>query len=199
MHDRWLNGAAPKDIAPLCYPLAWRKNQTVQAALNQKSWMKRVRRMTNTTQITQFVDLWQQLRGIQLSSQPDQIQWRFSADDRYSSRSAYMMQFKGSIQDYLWDKVWKTKVENKCKFFLWLLLQRKLLTVDRIIKRGEQANPVCQLCKTRNESMTHMVANCSYSDKVWQLIAQETEIRLPPTQHGTFGKNNVDEYMTTRR
>jgi hypothetical protein len=114
------------------------------------------------------------IRGIQLNSQPDQIQWRFAADGQYSSRSAYRMQFKVSIQDYSWDKVWKIKVKNKCKFFLWLLLQRKLLTTDQIIKRGGQANPVCQICRTRNESMTHMVANCYCSKRVWQLIEQQT-------------------------
>jgi cell division inhibitor SulA len=73
---------------------------------------------------------------------------------------------------YSWDKVWKIKVENKCKFFLWLL-PPKLLTVDWIIKRGGQANPVCQLRRTRNKSMMHMVANCYYSKRVLQLIEQQ--------------------------
>jgi hypothetical protein len=63
--------------------------------------------MASGAQVRQFVELWHQLRGIQLNSQPDQIQWRFSADGQYSSRSAYRMQFKGSIQDYSWDKIWK--------------------------------------------------------------------------------------------
>jgi hypothetical protein len=30
--DKWLNGQAPKDIAPECFRLAWRKNQTVAVA-----------------------------------------------------------------------------------------------------------------------------------------------------------------------
>jgi uncharacterized membrane protein len=81
---------------------------------------------------------------------------------------------KGSIEDYSWEKVWKIKVKNKYKFSLWLLLQRKLLTTDRTIKWGGQANPVCQLCRTRNESMTHAVVNCYYSKRVWQLIEQQT-------------------------
>jgi len=93
---------------------------------------------------------------------------------------------KGSIKDYKWEDIWKTKVENKCKFFLWLLLQRKLLTSDRIIKRGGQANPICQLCRTRNESMTHMVANCPYSKRVWWHIAQQTgHLNIQPRQSVT--------------
>jgi hypothetical protein len=31
------------------------------------------------------------------------------------------------------------------KFFSWLILQNKLRTADRIIKNGEQTNPICQL------------------------------------------------------
>ena len=67
-----------------------------------------------------------------------------------------------------------TKVENKCKFFLWLFLQHKLLTADRIIKPGGQANPICQLCRTRNENASHLAANCSYSKSVWTHISQAT-------------------------
>ena len=44
-----------------------------------------------------------------------------------------------------------------------LCLQRKLLTVDQIIKREGQANLVCQLCRIRKDSMTRMVANSSYT------------------------------------
>jgi len=50
--------------------------------------------MTTGAQLRQFVDLWQRIRGIQLTTQPNQIRWRFSADGRYSSRSAYMIQFQ---------------------------------------------------------------------------------------------------------
>ena len=34
----------------------------------------------------------------------------------------------------------KAKVEPKCRFFSWLLLQRKILTSDKIIWRGGQAD-----------------------------------------------------------
>jgi hypothetical protein len=41
------------------------------------------------------------------------------------------------------------KAENKCKVWAWLILQNKLKTVDRIIKNGGSANPVCQFCYTQ--------------------------------------------------
>jgi hypothetical protein len=37
-----------------------------------------------------------------------------------------MMQFTWAVADYDWAGVWKAKVEHKCIFFTWLLLQNKL-------------------------------------------------------------------------
>jgi hypothetical protein len=51
-------------------------------------------------------------------------------DGRYSAKSAYNVQFIGAIKDEQWSSIWKAKVDNKCKFFMWLLLQTKLPTAD---------------------------------------------------------------------
>ena len=71
-------------------------------------------------------------------------------------------------------------VQNKCRFFIWLLLQLKLPTADRIIKRGGQTNPICPLCRTTAESHIHMFANCTYTTAVWQRIAQWSDLQIPP-------------------
>lgn len=55
----WLDGQAPKDIASLCYILAWRKNQTVAASLTQRNWMRGLRRVSMAEAFHQFVHLWQ--------------------------------------------------------------------------------------------------------------------------------------------
>ena len=132
----------------LCFSLVWKKNQTVAHSLRQKNWMRGLHRITTSNELYQFIDLWEQLQSIQLTLQPDQIKWRFTADGNYSSRSAYAVQFWGSHPDFAWKRIWNLKVENKCKFFLWLLLQQKIMTSDRIIKRGGQANLMCHLCRT---------------------------------------------------
>lgn len=191
--DRWLLGQAPKDIAPLCFRLAWRKNQTVATSLPQNNWMKGLKRLLTQAEIRQFVDLWIQLQTVQLQPQDDQIHWRFTPDGKYSSKSAYEAQFLGAHPDYRWMCVWKEKVENKSKFFLWLLLQHKLMTADRIIKRGGQTNPICQLCRTRNESMPHMVANCSYSKTVWNHVSQLT---TPPHLTASAAVTNLKTWWT---
>jgi hypothetical protein len=36
----WLDGSAPRDIAPRLFKLAWRENQSVAADLQNKNWLR---------------------------------------------------------------------------------------------------------------------------------------------------------------
>jgi hypothetical protein len=58
-HDRWLNGQAPKDIAPTLYKLAWRKNISVAVALSDMRWMRGMRRVSSAKEVRQFIQLWE--------------------------------------------------------------------------------------------------------------------------------------------
>jgi hypothetical protein len=66
----------------------------------------------------------------------DRVTWRFNANGLYSTKLAYKVSFIGSYADHEWTKLWQSEVENKCKFFSWMLLQNKLWTVNRILRRG---------------------------------------------------------------
>jgi hypothetical protein len=44
--------------------------------------------------------------------------------------------FVGSLQDDRFSYIWKAKIENKCKFFSWLMVLKKILTLDKLQLRG---------------------------------------------------------------
>ena len=180
-HDQWLDGEAPKDIAPDCFRWAWRKNHSVAAALTARQWMRGLHRMNTEPAARQFVVLWNRLQQVRLADQEDTVSWRFTANGTYSASSAYDVQFHGSFGDQNWDTIWRAKVENKTKIFVWLLLQRRLPTNDRVIKHGGQANPICQLCHIGDETTTHIMAKCSYATEVWRTMATRTQLFVPPT------------------
>ncbi|OEL19647.1 hypothetical protein BAE44_0019335, partial [Dichanthelium oligosanthes] len=75
------------------------------------------------------------LQDLQLTEDEDQITWRFNANGNYSVQSAYQTQFIGSQYNEKWRQIWNAKVENKCKFFIWQLLQYKLPTSEKFIAR----------------------------------------------------------------
>ncbi|KAF8724625.1 hypothetical protein HU200_020895 [Digitaria exilis] len=132
-------------------------------------WKRGLRCMPTTDEINQYVELWGMLQQVQLNDQPDNIIWRFSTNGTYSSSSAYQAQFTANFSDLDWDRLSKTRAENKCKFFGWLLLQNKLWTNDRIINTGGQANAQCPLCCSA--PALHMLASCPYAMHVWSAFA----------------------------
>ena len=60
-HDSWLQGKAPRNMAPSLFPLAARKNLTVKEALGEGRWMRGLQRISSVEQLEQFVELWSTL------------------------------------------------------------------------------------------------------------------------------------------
>lgn len=116
-HDRWLQGRSPLQIALDFYRLAWRKKENVATALTDGKWKRGLRLLSTTAETNQYVQLWDLLEEVQLGEQSDDITWRFSHNGTYSSSSAYLTQFARNIIEHDWLRLWKSKVENKCKFF----------------------------------------------------------------------------------
>lgn len=80
----------------------------------------------------------------------DTITWRFTTNEKYSTRSAYEIQHRGSYTLITnGSKSERAKIEPKCKIFRWHLLHWKLPTAswsNHQIKCRGQPNPICQLC-----------------------------------------------------
>jgi hypothetical protein len=181
--DSWLQGQCPKELAPALHKLAWRKNYTVCQGMEDGKWMRGLQRISTLEEINQFVHLWHKISYVNLTNHADDISWRFTANGTYTTRSAYSIQFAGSFADYEWEGIWRAKVENKCKLFCWLIMQNKLWTADRLIKHGGQANTICQLCRSQQESALHLLAQCSYSQLVWSGLSAwlGASLQPPPT------------------
>jgi hypothetical protein len=155
---------------------------TVAVALQNNRWMRGLRRMNSEIALRQYVELWTQLSQVQLGDAEDSIVWRFTPDGKYSASSAYKIQFTGSTADIRWATIWKAKVEQKCRIFMWLMLQNRLPTVDRIIKWGGQADPICKLCHTTAESTIHLFANNSFAASIRQSTTTWYQMQMPATR-----------------
>jgi hypothetical protein len=134
--DRWLQGNKPRVLAPTLFRLVTRKNRTVAHGIEAGKWMTGLQRISTPEELEQFITLWSMITQVQLSNEPDKVIWRLSADGRYTTKSMYYAQFIGSHADYDWNRIWKSKVEPTCRFFMWLLLHNRLWTTDRITRHG---------------------------------------------------------------
>ena len=82
-------------------------------------------------ELEQFFCLWTKLQEVQLNDVPDS-----TTSGQYSAASAYDIQFLVRVENDNLNVIWSFKTEGKIKFFLWLLLQNRLWTADRLCKRG---------------------------------------------------------------
>ena len=100
--------------------------------------------MSTATEMAEFILLWEAVQEVQFSETPDEITWKWTANGRYSSKSAYEIQFAGSYCNFNSKAIWKAKTEGKHRFFFtWLLVQGKIQTADNLLAKGVVCNPVC--------------------------------------------------------
>lgn len=59
----------------------------------------------------------------------------------------------------------------KARFSLWLILQNKQLTVDKLDKWGMTVDKQCVLCQAAEESRDHLYVHCKYSKRIWMKIS----------------------------
>jgi hypothetical protein len=64
----------------------------------------------------------------------------------YSAKIAYEGFFLGYVFFPHYKKIWKTWALPKCRFFIWLVAQNRLRTVDRLAKRGLSHPEKCPFC-----------------------------------------------------
>ncbi|KAJ1263036.1 hypothetical protein BS78_09G153900 [Paspalum vaginatum] len=142
-HHNWLDGEAPRNLAPHVFELVKRKNRTVAQELSNNAWIRTLRnKVFTTTQIEEFVSLWIRLQHTHLQVDVvDSITWKWTPDRIYSTSSAYRAQFLGSYRRHKVSHIWKARAENKCKLFTWILIQNKLLTDDNLARRAGHTKP----------------------------------------------------------
>jgi hypothetical protein len=56
-HDNWLHKRCPKELAPLCFSLAKRKNRRVQFELMNNNWLLSFRQITFVEELHELVQL----------------------------------------------------------------------------------------------------------------------------------------------
>jgi hypothetical protein len=65
-------------------------------------------------------------------------------------------------------QLWTWDLAYKIKLFIWLALERKILTWDSLQKRGWVGPSICSLCYRDEESISHLFINCPFTLKLWK-------------------------------
>lgn len=76
-----------------------------------------------------------------------------------------------NLSSSAWRKLWQLEVLGKVKNFLWQAMVNVLLTTDNLLRKHVDSQPVCFICSASNESVFHILVDCSFTKSYWVLSA----------------------------
>lgn len=95
--------------------------------------------------------------------------WGASPSGRFTVSSAYKLLSsdtkKNSSPNYEW--IWRLRLPERVRFFIWLLLQNKLNTNELRMKKGMCSSANCSACNDSLESAEHIFRSFPYALFSW--------------------------------
>nr|GEV10409.1 hypothetical protein [Tanacetum cinerariifolium] len=100
----------------------------------------------------------------------DKVVWISGAGKKsnfYTSIVWNDMQPMGHKVDWK-DLLWFSQCIPKHSFVLWMVMQEKLLTQDKILKWKPNKVKMCAMCGQNTDSHEHLFFECKYAERVWE-------------------------------
>eukprot|EP00253_Pinus_taeda_P006547 PITA_06547 len=121
-------------------------------------------------------------RKIKARLGPNILRWGKSTRGAFTVKEAYYLATHQEREEEAieWEEIWNSKWWPKIAIFIWLVGKERILTWNKIQRRGFLGPPRCSLCKMGIETQEHILNSCSFAQHQWG------EIRSP------FGKSNRD-------
>ncbi|CAO1943414.1 unnamed protein product [Urochloa humidicola] len=169
----WLDGKAPALLFPSLYKHSKRKKRTVAEALHDDQWIRDTAYDLTVPLLDEYVKLWESIDAVHFdpnNDAADTIVWTRTSHGEYTAKSAYDLQFEGGVFSAFPKFVWKVWAPSRCKFFMWLLLQNRVWTADRLLLREWPNSYFCPLCRRNLETATHLFAECPITTSIWRAI-----------------------------
>lgn len=104
----------------------------------------------------------------------------------YTIKSGYQFICNSTYQSPVWNQwriIWKSEAIPKVKFFIWLLLKRKILTSENLKKRGIYGPSICPNCCSEEETIHHLFLECAFAKRCWTIMAKLGELNWQPQQN----------------
>nr|GMC91086.1 reverse transcriptase [Ipomoea batatas] len=110
----------------------------------------------------------------------DALYWSASPGGTFSVSEAYRY-IAGNDETRVVDWVWKTKVWERCRMFLRLVVKDKLLTNAVTKTRGLTDNCSCMGCGEDGESIDHILIHCDLARECWRKSYHPTNFKYSQT------------------
>lgn len=95
---------------------------------------------------------------------------KFIQHGKYSIQKMYL-HLRQNANSVAWKRiVCNSKASPKSTLFMWLALQNRLATKERLLKWNMQIASDCVLCQSQLETLEHLFFECSFSAGIWRSV-----------------------------
>jgi hypothetical protein len=167
--DKWLDDKPLCVAYPILFDLCADKRISVHEMWSE-GWVIHFQIIPQGLARSQWYELAERLNNVSLNDGKDIPLWRWTASKVFSVKSVYNHLTKHeSGADY--NRIWKAKILEKIRIFMWLLEQKAVLTKDNMIRRNWQGSPACYFCG-EPERNDHLFFSCPIAKVVWGVVAK---------------------------
>ena len=135
---------------PNLFSMVVHRNVTVEECWDQNvgqgGWNLRLLRGLNDWELGLVENLLVELRDYSVNLEDDSDFWKKGEDGLFKIKKAYSVLVNSQGVDFPHSNVWVDKVPTKIAFFAWEATWGKVLTLDRLQRRGWHLPNRCFLC-----------------------------------------------------
>ena len=101
--------------------------------------------------------------------------------------SFYKLLSSPNTDEFPWECIWCAKVPKRVSFFLWIVANDGILTIDNFVKRGQSLVNRCYLYCCDGESVDRLLLHSKFSYTLWYEAFAVFEIQwIMPRSVGFF-------------
>nr|CAN74793.1 hypothetical protein VITISV_000043 [Vitis vinifera] len=138
--DKWCGNEALSQSFPQLFTLAGHKNAKVcevwDSSLGQGGWNLSLVRDFNDWEMDQIGDMLNLLKDFRISPEEDSVRWKWEGNGVFGAKGAYKRLCGSSAGVFPNRRIWLDKVPTKVFFFAWEASWGKILTLDKLQRRG---------------------------------------------------------------
>ena len=115
-------------------------------------------------------ELLRALRGQRITLEEDSISWKGGKNGQFGVKYAYSLLISPIVSVFPKNGIWVDRVPTKLAFFVWEAAWGKVLTLNRLQKRGWQLPNQCFLSGSEEENVNHLLIHCTVARVLWEIV-----------------------------
>ena len=100
----------------------------------------------------------------------DSISWKGGKNGQFVVKYAYSLLISPIVSVFPKNGIWVDRVPTKLAFFVWEAAWGKVLTLDRLQKRGWQLPNQCFLSGSEEENVNYLLIHCTVARVLWEIV-----------------------------